>query len=694
MNNVAPTATFSRSAATVNENTASPPNVSFTGQTDPGTTDVSTGLKYSYDYNNDGTWDDGNGTYAGSLTAATKTIPASYFVSPAPSPLVVKGRIIDKDGGFTDYTVSIAINHAPTAINGPLTIVEDFDYGATAGTLTTKNGGAGFSGAWGAGFNDATGGSYTPTGLTFGSLSAVGGAWNGNSGSRNFAASLAAAGPIRGDFIFRRPANPGGIQMLGLGGVHNQIFTLAFAPVDVFDAPLTSPPVVGLQGGGFANVGTVALDPNTTYMYRFSYAGSSITAWILTAAQYDNFAPGGLLDADLNAASIGSGATQVTGRATKTGAVTNNMANLYTYTFQSGGTIMDRIRITGQPVGTSLVVAENAAINSSAGTLLASDADASQTITYTLVSGTGSTDNASFNISGSTLRNSAVFDYETKNSYSIRVRATDQGGLFYETPLTVLVSNVNEAVTDIALSPSSIAENNAANATVGTLSAADVDTGATHTFTLVSGTGSTDNGSFTISGTALRLTPSANYEVKNSYAVRVRATDQGGLFYEKPFIVTITDLPETPLELWRQANFGSYANTGNAADTASPDGDPYSNLLEFAFGTDPNNAASGPGSISHAAGVITLRAQPTVSLTQTPTGVDYRAVFGRRKNWVVAGLTYTVQFSADLVTWETSGAIPTVVASDAEMDAVTVPYPFFLNTGEKAQFFRVQVSIQ
>ena len=50
--------------------------------------------------------------------------------------------------------------------------------------------------------------------------------------------------------------------------------------------------------------------------------------------------------------------------------------------------------------------------------------------------------------------------------------------------------------------------------------------------------------------------------------------------------------------------------------------------------------------------------------------------------------------SADLMSWETSAEPPAVIASDAEMDAVTVPYPFFLNTGEKAQFFRVQVSIQ
>jgi hypothetical protein len=534
--NVVPTATFAASSTTINENTGAPPSVSFTNPVDPGTVDVSTGLKYSYDYNNDGTWDTGDGTYAGSVSATSQTIPASFFATPAPAQRVVKGRILDKDGGLTDYTVTININHAPTAINGPLAITEDFDYGASAGTLS-GNGGAGFSSAW-------NGGSYTPTGLTFSSLTSPGGAWNGGSGSRNFAATLAAAGPITGDFLFSMSSAPAGrVQMFGLGGFNNQGFTLALCPAND-STPTGGIPIVGLQGGGFANITSGAVALNTTYMYRFSYAGSSITAWILSAAQYDNFAPGGLTDAELNAASIGSGATQVTGRVTKAGNVTGNMANLFTYTFGGSGVTMDRLRMTGQPVGASLVVAENAPVNTSAGTLLASDQDAGDTATFALVTGAGSTDNASFTISGNTVRSAAVFNYEVKNSYSIRVRVTDQGGLTYETPLTVTISNVNEAVTDLALNPSSIAENNAPNATVGTLSATDTDTGDTHSFTLVGGTGSADNGSFTIMSSTLKLTPSADYETKNSYALRVRATDAGGLFFEKALTVTITDVAE------------------------------------------------------------------------------------------------------------------------------------------------------
>lgn len=147
-------------------------------------------------------------------------------------------------------------------------------------------------------------------------------------------------------------------------------------------------------------------------------------------------------------------------------------------------------------------------------------------------------------------------------------------------------------------------------------------------------------------------------------------------------------------DLWQVQNFG--LNNPNAGPAANPDADPYNNLLEYAFGTNPNNAASGPGSITYSAGLITLLAQPTVSITQTATGVDYRAVFGRRKDWLAAGLLYKVQFSADLSTWQDNDSNlnpPTFVATDnLEMDAVTVPYPFFLNTGEKAQFFRVQVS--
>jgi len=48
----------------------------------------------------------------------------------------------------------------------------------------------------------------------------------------------------------------------------------------------------------------------------------------------------------------------------------------------------------------------------------------------------------------------------------------------------------------------------------------------------------------------------------------------------------------TQAEAWRLANFGTTANSGNAADGADPDGDGLTNAQEYAAGTDPNSAAS------------------------------------------------------------------------------------------------------
>ncbi len=194
-------------------------------------------------------------------------------------------------------------------------------------------------------------------------------------------------------------------------------------------------------------------------------------------------------------------------------------------------------------------VNENVIANTTIGTLSTTDPDAGNTFTYTLVAGDGSTDNASFNISGSSLRISSSPDYEVKNIYSMRIRTTDQSGLWYEEALTVTISNVNESPTNISLSLASVSENVAGNTTIGTLSTTDPDAGNTFTYTLVAGDGSTDNASFNISGSSLRISSSPDYETKSSYSVRVRSTDQGSLLYEKSFTITITDLSEAPTNI-------------------------------------------------------------------------------------------------------------------------------------------------
>jgi autotransporter-associated beta strand protein len=71
--------------------------------------------------------------------------------------------------------------------------------------------------------------------------------------------------------------------------------------------------------------------------------------------------------------------------------------------------------------------------------------------TYILVSGPGSDDNDSFDIVGSNLVSDAVYNFESKSSYSIRVRSTDAGNLTVEKQFTINVVNQTE-VTGINVS--------------------------------------------------------------------------------------------------------------------------------------------------------------------------------------------------------------------------------------------------
>jgi VCBS repeat-containing protein len=93
-------------------------------------------------------------------------------------------------------------------------------------------------------------------------------------------------------------------------------------------------------------------------------------------------------------------------------------------------------------------IAENQPVGTIIGTFSTTDPDSWDTHTYTLVSGTGADDNASFTIDAAgNLKTAAMFDFETKSSYSIRVRSTDAGGLWTEKVFNISVTNVNEAPT-------------------------------------------------------------------------------------------------------------------------------------------------------------------------------------------------------------------------------------------------------
>jgi PKD repeat protein len=131
--NVAPTAVLTNNGP-VNEGSSA--TVSFSGQFDPSTTDTAAGFRYAYDLDNNGTFDVGNGTYAGSVATSSQLVSAALLAD-GPGTRTVKARILDKDGGFTDYTTTITINNvAPELIN---IVVDDatIDEGETAAITMT-----------------------------------------------------------------------------------------------------------------------------------------------------------------------------------------------------------------------------------------------------------------------------------------------------------------------------------------------------------------------------------------------------------------------------------------------------------------------------------------------------------------------------------------------------------------------------
>ncbi|RNF53082.1 DUF4347 domain-containing protein, partial [Marinomonas hwangdonensis] len=105
---------------------------------------------------------------------------------------------------------------------------------------------------------------------------------------------------------------------------------------------------------------------------------------------------------------------------------------------------------------------------------------------------------------------------------------------------TVISTSVNDAPTDISLSDEAFSHSEgSANVVVGSFSATDADTGESFTYSLVAGTGDTDNGKFNIDGANLRVTDRANVPA-GTYSIRVQVND-GDATFEKSFSITVSD---------------------------------------------------------------------------------------------------------------------------------------------------------
>jgi PKD repeat protein len=96
VSNVAPTADFTNNGPIT---TGSPVTLSFANQHDASTVDQAAGFRYSYDFDNDGTFD-----------LVNSTNPTATYSFGTAGTYTVKGRLTDKDGGLTDYTTTVTVS--------------------------------------------------------------------------------------------------------------------------------------------------------------------------------------------------------------------------------------------------------------------------------------------------------------------------------------------------------------------------------------------------------------------------------------------------------------------------------------------------------------------------------------------------------------------------------------------------------
>jgi uncharacterized delta-60 repeat protein len=167
--------------------------------------------------------------------------------------------------------------------------------------------------------------------------------------------------------------------------------------------------------------------------------------------------------------------------------------------------------------------------------------------------------------------------------------------------LGCIVQAVLAAPADITLSNTSVPDNSPGGTNVGTFSTTDASSSA-YTYTLVDGAGSTDNGSFTITGDTLLTTALFDYETKSVYAIRVRSTDSGGVFFEKQFLIYVTNGPDNLGTLsFSSANYSVTESGGNAIITLKRTGGADNPLIAQVTLSDVTTSAADyvfkPGSL-------------------------------------------------------------------------------------------------
>ena len=186
-------------------------------------------------------------------------------------------------------------------------------------------------------------------------------------------------------------------------------------------------------------------------------------------------------------------------------------------------------------------VGETDPVGTVIGDLSTDDPDLVDQHTYSLVSGPGDANNSQYELIGSSLRLATPLSVVQDVAHTVRIRSVDLEGALVEKIFSILVSNFNTPPRDIYLSANAVSETAPLGTVIGDFSTDDPDVGDYHTYSLVSGTGDTDNFFYSIHLGSLRL---GDYLFVNSdvtHSIRVRLVDLAGASVEKVFNVEVSN---------------------------------------------------------------------------------------------------------------------------------------------------------
>ena len=178
----------------------------------------------------------------------------------------------------------------------------------------------------------------------------------------------------------------------------------------------------------------------------------------------------------------------------------------------------------------------------------AADPDTGDTPAYTLEGA----DLDSFDIDSASgqiqTKSGVTYDYETKSSYSVTVKADDNNGGTATIDVTITVADVDEPPEfDSATATREVPENTEAGGNIGApVTATDPDTGDTPAYTLEGA----DLDSFDIDSASGQIQTKSgvtyDHEVKSSYSVTVKADDNNGGTATIDVTITVADVNEPP----------------------------------------------------------------------------------------------------------------------------------------------------